>query len=211
MLLQAFVHRSYLNENPRFRLSHNERLEFLGDAVLELAVTEYLYAKYPEKPEGELTSYRAALVNAKMLAEIGTDLEINPHLMLSRGEAKDNGRARQYLLANAMEALIGAIYLDQGYDISRAFIVERILTRLPDVIEKKLFRDPKSLFQEVAQDKIGITPSYEVIKESGPDHNRIFIVGLYLKDELVAEGEGHSKQAAEVNAAEKGLVAKRWN
>lgn len=211
LLLQAFVHRSYLNENPKFRLFHNERLEFLGDAVLELAVTEVLYEKYPEKPEGELTSYRAALVNAKMLSEIADSLSMNDYLMLSRGEAKDMGRARQFLLANALEAVIGALYLDRQYSIAKNFVEKNVLVRLPDVIDRKLFRDPKSLFQEVAQDKVGITPSYQVMKEWGPDHDRHFIVGLYLKDELIAEGEGHSKQAAEVNAAENGLLAKRWN
>ncbi len=210
LLLQAFVHRSYLNENPRFRTSHNERLEFLGDAVLELAVTEFLYEKYPEKPEGELTSYRAALVNAKMLSEVALGLGMNSYLLMSRGESKDTGRARQFLLANALEALIGAIYLDRGYVLARDFIARTVLGHLPDVIEKKLFRDPKSLFQELAQEKVGITPAYQVLKEWGPDHDRHFIVGLYLKNELVAEGEGHSKQVAEVNAAERGLVAKDW-
>lgn len=209
-LVQAFVHRSYLNENPKFRLSHNERLEFLGDAVLELAVTEELYAKYPEKPEGELTSFRAALVNAKMLSEIAERLGMNDYLLMSRGEAKDTGRARQVLLANAMEAVIGAIYLDKGYGAAKDFIATYILVHLPEVIERRLFKDPKSLFQEIAQDKIGITPSYRVLKEWGPDHDRHFVVGLYLNDELVAEGEGHSKQTAEVNAAEKGLLAKKW-
>lgn len=211
LLLQAFVHRSYLNENPKFRLSHNERLEFLGDAVLELAVTRFLYEKYPAKPEGELTSYRAALVNAKMLSDIAEKLNVSNYLLMSRGESKDTGRARQYLMANAMEAIIGAIYLDRGYDFADKFITEHIIVMLPEVIEKKLFRDPKSLFQEFAQEKIGITPSYQVLKEWGPDHDRCFVVGLYLKDELVAEGEGHSKQTAEVNAAENGLIAKRWN
>ncbi len=211
LLLQAFVHRSYLNENPKFRLSHNERLEFLGDAVLELVVTEMLYERFPEKPEGELTSYRAALVNAKMLSEVAESIGMNSFMLLSKGESKDTGRARQYLLANAFEALIGAIHLDKGYNVAKTFIEQNVIARLDDVISKKLFRDPKSLFQEVAQEKVGVTPSYEVLKETGPDHDRSFIVGLYLREELVAEGEGHSKQAAEVNAAEKGLIAKRWN
>lgn len=210
-LLQAFVHRSYLNENPKFRLSHNERLEFLGDAVLELAVTEELYIKYPEKPEGELTSFRAALVNAKTLSEIADALGMNEYLLMSRGEAKDTGRARTVLLANAIEAVIGAIYLDKGYAVAKDFISTHILVKLPEIIERKLFKDPKSVFQEIAQEKVGITPSYQVMKEWGPDHDRHFVVGLYLKDDLVAEGEGHSKQTAEVNAAEKGLVAKNWN
>ena len=210
LLLQAFVHRSYLNENPKFRLSHNERLEFLGDAVLELAVTEVLFAEYPDKPEGELTSLRAALVNAKMLSEIAEHIGMNDYLMMSKGEARDMGRARMVLLANAIEAVIGALYLDKGYQAAKDFIAKYILVRLPEVIERKLFRDPKSLFQEFAQDKVGITPSYQVIKEWGPDHARQFVVGVYLKDELVAEGEGHSKQTAEVAAAEKALLIKKW-
>ena len=210
LLQQAFVHRSYLNENPEFHLKDNERLEFLGDAVLEMVVTEYLYQLYPNS-EGELTNWRAALVNAKMLAKIADKIKLNNYLLLSRGEAKDTGRARQYILANAFEALIGAIYLDQGYEKSYQFIKREILKELPEIIKQKLYQDPKSEFQEKAQDKVGITPSYEVIKEWGPDHAKNFIIGVYLDKELVAKGQGVSKQEAQEKAAQAGLKEKGWN
>jgi len=209
ILQQALVHRSYLNENPDFPLKDNERLEFLGDAVLEMVVTEYLYSNYPN-PEGELTSWRAALVNAKMLARVAERLKMNDHLMLSRGEAKDNGRARQYILANAMEALIGAIYLDQGYEKTDQFIIKEILKELPQIIKERLYQDPKSRFQEQAQDRVGVTPVYEVIKEWGPDHAKNFIVGVYLEKELIAEGQGISKQEAQEKAAGAALNKKGW-
>lgn len=209
-LLQALTHRSYLNENPSFKVGHNERLEFLGDAVLELVVTELLYLRYPEKPEGELTNFRAALVNSKMLSELAVDLELNDFLLLSRGEAKDTGRARQIILANAFEALIGALYLDSGYDAAKKFIEDNLMPRLEKIVSEKLYKDPKSLFQEEAQDRIGITPNYEVIKEWGPDHDKHFIVGVYLGKELVAEGEGHSKQTAQEEAARLALHIKNW-
>lgn len=211
LLEQAFVHRSYLNENPGFRLPHNERLEFLGDAVLELVITETLYERFPEKPEGELTSLRAALVNANMLAMVGQEIGLNDYLLLSRGEAKDTGRARQYILANTFEALTGAIYLDQGYPAAHAFVLRVLVPRLEQVLAEKLYRDPKSLFQEAAQERVGITPSYEVMRESGPDHNKKFVVGVYLGTELVSEGEGPSKQAAEVEAARQAILARRWD
>lgn len=211
LLLQALVHRSYLNENPSFRLGHNERLEFLGDAVLELAITEALYNQFPEKPEGELTSLRAALVNSRMLSDIATKLGINDFLFLSRGEAKDSqGRARQFLLANAFEAIIGALYLDRGIDTARVFVTRTVLSRLEEVIQQKLYKDPKSLFQEEAQERVGITPTYEVLREWGPDHDKHFVVGVYLGDELVAEGEGQSKQTAQEAAARTALEVKNW-
>src|SRR3989338_10487973 len=209
LLLTALTHRSYLNENPSWKLDHNGRLEFLGDAVLELAVTDELYAKYPN-PEGELTNWRAALVNAVMLAQISTEFQLNDYILMSRGEAKDTGRARQYILANAMEALIGAIYLDQGYETAAQFIKKYILKELPRIIENHLYRDAKSLFQEQAQEQVGITPNYEVMNEWGPDHARQFKVGVYLGRELVAEGEGASKQEAKQKAAEAGLAKKGW-
>lgn len=210
LLLQALTHRSYLNENPSSRTGHNERLEFLGDAVLELVVTEALYAQFPDKPEGELTSFRAALVNAKMLSDVAVDLKINDFLLLSRGEAKDIGRARQYILANAFEALVGAMYLDQGYVPVRDFIARVVLTRMSEVLDKKLYKDPKSLFQEEAQERVGVTPTYEVRREWGPDHDRHFVIGVFLRDELIAEGEGPSKQSAQEEAARNGLHAKGW-
>ncbi|OGZ00209.1 MAG: ribonuclease III [Candidatus Sungbacteria bacterium RIFCSPHIGHO2_02_FULL_49_12] len=210
LLRQAFIHRSFLNENPAAGLSHNERLEFLGDAVLELVVTEELYQKFPEKPEGELTTLRAALVNSKMLSDIALEIGLNDFLLLSRGESRDMGRARQYILANTFEALIGALYLDQGYDAAKKFLHRFVMPQLEMVLEKKLYRDPKSLFQEEAQERVGITPTYEVIREWGPDHDKHFVVGVYLKDELVAEGEGPSKQTAQEAAARLGLYAKSW-
>ena len=211
LLRQAFVHRSYLNENPALNISHNERLEFLGDAVLELAITEELYKKFPEKPEGELTTLRAALVNSKMLSDVALEIGMNEFLLLSRGEARDVGRARQFILANAIEALIGAIYLDQGYEAAEAFILNTVSPRLEKVLEQNLHRDPKSLFQEEAQERVGITPTYEVIREWGPDHDKHFVIGVYLKNELVAEGEGPSKQAAQEEAARLALMAKDWS
>ena len=209
-LIQAFTHRSYLNENPDFYLSHNERLEFLGDAVLELVVTEYLYQKYPEKPEGELTNWRAALVNAKMLSNLAQELDFNDFLLLSRGEEKEIGKARQYILANAFEAFIGAIYLDQGYKPCQEFIKKYLLKKLPEIIEKGLFKDVKSRFQEEAQERVKITPTYKVLDEWGPDHAKHFIVGVFLGEELVAKGEGSSKQEAEEEAAREALEAKGW-
>jgi len=210
LLKQAVVHRSYLNEHPEFELDHNERLEFLGDAVLELVVTEYLYKNYPN-PEGELTNWRAALVNAKMLSEIAKDLGIESYLYLSKGEAKDvNSKARQIILANAMEAVIGAVYLDKDYQASQKFIEKEVITKLPDILKHKLYQDPKSRFQEIAQEKVGITPSYKVLEESGPDHAKQFVIGVFLKKELVGKGEGSSKQEAQVHAAEEGLKNKNW-
>lgn len=211
LLLQSLTHRSYLNENPDFTLGHNERLEFLGDAVLELAVTEELYKRFPDKPEGELTSFRAALVNANMLAEVTAALGVNDFLLLSRGEAKDIGRARQYILANAFESIVGAMYLDQKYEAAKEFIYRVLLPRLDEVLEKKLYKDPKSLFQEMAQERAGVTPSYEVIREWGPDHDKHFVVGIFIGEELIAEGEGLSKQTAQEEAARNALEAKKWH
>lgn len=210
-LIQAFCHRSYLNEHPDFYLDHNERLEFLGDAVLELVVTEYLYKKYPEKSEGELTNWRAALVNAKMLGDLARELGFNEFLLLSKGEAKEEGKARQYILANTFEALIGAIYLDKGYDFTKEFVEKNLIEKkLKEIIEKGLFRDAKSRFQEEAQERVGITPTYKVLEEWGPDHAKNFLVGVFLKDELVAKGEGSSKQEAELEAAKNALKIKGW-
>ena len=208
-LKEALTHRSYLNEVHNSSLNHNERLEFLGDAVLELVVTEYLFKKY-NQPEGILTNWRAALVNAIMLAEVSSKINLNDYVLLSRGEARDTGRARQYILANAMEAVIGAVYLDQGYQGAKTFIDKFVLTELPDIIENKLYRDAKSLFQEEAQDKAGVTPTYEVLKEWGPDHNKTFEVGVFLGNQIVGTGEGASKQEAQQTAAEDALKKKKW-
>jgi len=209
LLQQALTHRSYLNEHRDYKLDHNERLEFLGDAVLELVVTEYLYNNY-NNPEGELTSWRAALVNGENLALISKKLGVEEFLMMSKGEAKDTGRARQYLMANAMEAIIGAIYIDQGYDKARDFILKNIVISLDSVLENKSYMDPKSYFQERSQDVVKVTPIYKVMEEKGPDHDKHFVVGVYLNDELIAKGEGNSKQEAQREAAKNGLEAKGW-
>ncbi len=210
ILTQAFVHRSYINENPNLGLEHNERLEFLGDAVLELVITEHLYKEYPQKPEGELTNWRAALVNAKMLTLVAEETGFNDFLLLSRGESKELGKARQYILANTFEAFIGAIYLDSGYSIAEKFIKKYLLLKLPNIIQKKLYKDSKSHFQEEAQEKSGVTPMYKVSKEWGPDHQKKFRVGVFLGEDLVAEGEGSSKQEAEEEAAKEALRVKQW-
>lgn len=210
LLQQAVTHRSYLNENPSWPVGHNERLEYLGDAVLELVVTEYLYEHYPETPEGEMTNWRAALVNAVMLSSITNDFDLNAYMLLSRGEARDTGRARQYILANAIEALIGAMYLDGGYQPCKEFIGRFVLTHLPEIISKRLYRDPKSLLQEQSQDRLGVTPTYNVMEEWGPDHARQFRIGVYLGKELAGEGQGQSKQDAQQAAAEDALQNKGW-
>jgi len=209
LLRQALVHRSYLNENPDCGLEQNERMEFLGDAVLELVTTEYLFKNYPN-PEGELTGYRSALVNSHMLSEIAVELGINDFLLLSRGEARDTGKARECILANAIEAIIGALYLDAGYDASADFITRHILKELPRVLQDKLYVDAKSAFQEQAQDRVGVTPVYEVLKEWGPDHAKQFEIGVFLDKEMVATGQGLSKQEAQQEAAKQALEKKGW-
>lgn len=211
LLTQAVTHRSYLNEHPEFKLDHNERLEFLGDAVLELVVTEHLYRHYPN-PEGELTNWRASLVNGANLARIAQTIGLEQFIMMSKGERKDaNSKARQYILANAIEAVIGAIYLDQGIKQTKKFIDKNILSGLEEIIENKLYIDPKSLFQEKAQELMGITPSYRVLEASGPDHNKIFKVGVFINNDLIAQGVGSSKQEAQVEAAKKAIQKKKWN
>ncbi len=209
-LVQALVHRSFLNENREFPLAHNERLEFLGDAVLELVVTEFLFENYLN-PEGELTNWRAALVNAKMCALVGNEIGLDEFLFLSHGESKDTSvKAREYILANAIEGVIGAIYIDQGWDMAKQFITRWIITKLPEVLEKGLWMDPKSRFQEAAQEIVGVTPTYRVLSEDGPDHDKIFVIGVYLDKEKIATGQGGSKQEGQVAAAEKALEKKGW-
>jgi len=210
LLEEAMTHRSYLNENPAWPRQHNERLEFLGDAVLELVVTEYLFGRYT-KPEGELTSFRAALVNAESLAETSRELGINDFLLLSHGETKDTGRGRQEILGNAFEALIGALYLDAGYDHAKQFIERTLLPKLDRIISQGSHRDPKSTFQEQSQARAGVTPAYKVLREWGPDHEKKFLVAVFLNEEKIAQGKGFSKQEAEVQAAQKALEAKEWN
>ena len=211
LLKQAFTHRSYLNENPDFKLEHNERLEFLGDAVIELIITDHLYNEYPEKTEGDLTNWRAALVNAKMLTSVSEDLGFNDFLLLSRGEAKELGKARAYILANVFEAFLGALYLDSGYKPCDEFIKKNLFKNLAVIIKEGSYKDAKSKFQEEAQERVSVTPNYKVIKESGPDHDKKFMVGVFLDKELVAEGSGSSKREAEEAAAQLALEVKKWN
>lgn len=210
LLKQAFIHRSYINENTNVKLNHNERLEFLGDAVLELVVTDFLYNKYPMHTEGELTALRSALVNAVIIAEVALDIGMNDYLLLSRGEAKDKGKARQYILANTYEAYVGALYLDQGYSVADKFIKDTLLPKTEEIVSKKLWRDAKSLVQEKAQEYVGVTPSYKVISEMGPDHDKHFTIGIFFGDLKIAEGKGKSKQEAEQKAADSALKIKKW-
>lgn len=211
LLIQAFTHRSYLNENKNIKGGHNERLEFLGDAVLELSITHYLYQQYPDKNEGDLTSIRSALVNAQTCAEVAKNLNFNDYILLSKGEAKDTGRARLYILANALESVIGAIYLDQGYEAANSFIMKNMTKMTEKIVNEELWIDAKSKFQEMAQETVGITPSYKTIKETGPDHDKKFTVGVFLGEQLVSEGSGDSKQDAEQSAARHALKEKGWN
>ncbi len=200
ILLTALTHRSYLNETPDFELGHNERLEFLGDAVLELIVTDHLYRTY-QLPEGEMTNLRSAVVRGEMLSTVARDMGLEEYLLMSRGEKKDTGKARNYILANAVEAVIGAIYQDQGYEAAKNIVDHFIISKLPEVVEKGLHIDTKSKFQELAQDHYRITPVYKVMTESGLDHAKEFIVGVFLKDKKMGEGRGSSKQEAQQEAA----------
>lgn len=211
LLLSAITHRSYLNEHREATHDHNERLEFLGDAVLELVVTAFLFKKYPEKPEGELTAIRAALVNTVSLSATSERLAVNRFLLMSKGEAKDEGRARQYILANVFEAFVGAMYLDQGYDTAERFIATQLFPKTDEIVRKRLWQDAKSRFQELAQEHNSVTPTYELINQSGPDHDRIFTIGVYLRHELIAEGKGQSKQEAEQEAAQNAIAARGWD
>jgi ribonuclease-3 len=210
LLIEALTHRSFLNENKGVVAHHNERLEFLGDAVLELAVTHFLFNRYPDKPEGDLTAFRASLVNTFSLADTAEHIGLNDMLLLSKGEAKDTGRARQIILANAFEAVLGAIYLDQGYEAAEQFIAKHLYNKIDDVIAKRAWQDAKSHFQEVAQEKRNITPSYKTLAEEGPDHDKNFTVGVFLNSEHIAEGTGRSKQEAEQSAAQAALDKTGW-
>lgn len=211
LLKEAFTHRSYLNENRGSTKRHNERLEFLGDAVLELVVTKFLYDKFDEANEGDLTAYRAALVNAVTLSGVSKELGLEEYLLLSKGEAKDKGRARDSILANTFESVVGAIYLDQGYDFAEDFIAKYVFPLTDKIVAEKSWLDNKSHFQEQSQEHAGVTPVYKTLEEVGPDHDRCFKVGVYLGNELVAGGEGRSKQEAEQDAAKRGLQKKGWS
>lgn len=211
LLIQAFIHRSYINENSGVKLGHNERLEFLGDAVLELVSTNFLYHKFTDLAEGELTSYRAALVNTKSISEIAKNLNFNDYLFLSKGESKDFGKARLSILADTYEAFIGAVFLDKGYNEAKDFIEKTLLIHTDEIIMAGKYKDAKSVVQEKSQDILSVTPSYKVLSESGPDHDKKFIVGIYFADEKIAEGGGKSKQEAETDAATNAIIKKGWD
>lgn len=210
LLTQAFTHRSFINENPKSGLSHNERLEFLGDAVVELIITDYLFRHYPNHHEGELTAYRSALVNAVIMGEVARDLGMNDYLLLSKGEQKDTGRARQTILANTFESFVGALYLDQGYEACNKFVTQSLLSKLDEIIKTKSWKDAKSQIQEEAQERVGVTPSYQVLAQNGPDHDKYFTIGIFLGDKKIAEGKGKSKQEAQQKAALSALEKKGW-
>jgi ribonuclease III len=209
LLKLALVHRSYINEHPEYKRGHNERVEYLGDAVLELVVSEYLYNKFSDATEGKLTNWRASLVNTRNLSEVAHILDLNSYLYLSKGEAKDKkGKARAIILANALEALIGALYLDKGIVAARQFIKTHIISRLDHILEHELHIDPKSKLQEIVQERLGVTPSYRVLKEEGPDHNKVFTVGVYFGEKCIVKGKGTSKQLAQEDAATNALKKK---
>ncbi|MEA3399089.1 MAG: ribonuclease III [Patescibacteria group bacterium] len=210
LLERAFIHRSYINENGNSKLSHNERLEFLGDAVLELVVTDFLFLRYPEKDEGDLTAYRSSLVNSVVLGEAAEKIGMNNYLLLSKGESKDTGKARSYILADTYEAFIGAVYFDQGYESAAKFIANTLLGKIDEIISKKLWKDSKSLVQEKSQENLEITPSYRIINESGPDHDKNFTAGIFFGKDKIASAKGRSKQEAEQAAARNALEAKDW-
>lgn len=207
LLETALTHRSYINENRASKAEHNERLEFLGDAVLELVVTEHLYLSYSE-PEGILTNWRSAIVKTATLAEVAKELQLSNYIKLSRGEARGSDRAKRQILANTLEAVIGAVYLDQGYGTAKKFIDEYVIVKLPNIIKTGAWLDAKTKFQEQTQEKEGATPIYKVIEESGPDHDKFFTVGVYVGKELRGKGSGPSKQMAEQAAASAALSSK---
>lgn len=206
---KAFTHKSYINENTELQ-EDNERLEFLGDAVLELIVTEALFTRYPDKPEGDLTAFRSALVRGRHLAFLAKEINLGDYLLLSKGEEKSGGREKDYILANTFEAFIGAMYLDCGYQTAENFIHKHVLTNLEDIVTQGLHVDPKTSFQEIAQEKENTTPEYRLISDAGPDHDKTFLMGVFLGEEQIAVGEGTSKQKAELKAAEKALEVKGW-
>lgn len=211
LLLRAFTHRSFLNEHVGLGVHHNERLEYLGDAVLELVVTHFLFHEYPDTPEGQLTAYRSSLVRTESIGEAAKNLGFSEYLHLSKGEAKDTGKAREYILANTFEAFVGALYLDQGYEAAKQFISEQLFYKLEDIIKEGTWRDAKSWVQELAQEYVGKTPTYQVLAAEGPDHDKTFTIGIYFGEEQVATGVGRSKQDAQQAAARKAIEVKGWN
>lgn len=201
----AFTHRSYLNEHPEYKNPSNERLEFLGDAVLQLISSEYLYKVYPDHPEGQLTNYRSALVNTQSLAKEAARLGYGEQLLVSRGEENSGGRESEYILANTFEAVLGALYLENGLEFCRDFVERELLYKATEIVKNKLYKDSKSVLQEAAQEKFGETPQYRILDSWGADHEKMFKIGVYIGGKLFGEGEGYSKQRAEQAAAVKGL------
>ncbi len=210
LLLEALTHRSYLNEYPKWRLPHNERLEYLGDAVLELIVTEELFNKFPNYPEGQLTVLRAALVNYQTLSKIAEEIGLHNFILLSKGERRDMGKAREVILANAIEAVIGAMYLDHGLEATRKFVKKFIMIHLDEILKTKSYKDAKSELQEIIQERLKVTPTYKVMEESGPAHKRVFKIGVYFGDKLIATGSGASKQEGELDAAKAAVKKYRF-
>jgi ribonuclease III len=210
LLITAFTHRSYLNEHKKTAREHNERMEFLGDAVLELVVTEYLYANYSE-PEGILTNWRSALVRTESIGEAAEKAGFEDYLRLSRGERRGTDRARAQILANAYESVLGAIYLDQGYEAAKKFIDKTILATLPTILQTGSWMDAKSRLQELAQSREGFTPVYKVLSEVGPDHDKIFTIGVFVGNKLIGKGEGPSKQQAQQQSATEALELYKEN
>lgn len=208
LLKEALTHRSAINEDGSGRATHNERLEFLGDAVLELVTTEFLFEKYPTRTEGDLTSFRAALVRTESLAEVAERLGYGQYLYMSKGEETTGGRTRPYILANSFEAVIGAIYLDQGMDACKIFIARELLPKIEQIVSQRLDIDPKSKLQELAQDTMRITPSYRLVEAIGPDHDKTFVMAVWIGEKEFGRGQGHSKQDAEQQAA--GLALRNW-
>jgi ribonuclease III len=211
LLQQAFIHRSYINENKDSGLEHNERLEFLGDAVLELVVTDFLFKNYPDISEGRLTAYRSALVRTESISAAARKMGMNELLMLSKGEARDQGKARDYILANTFESFVGAVYLDQGYEAAKTIIDTQLIPNISEIIKEGLWRDAKSYVQERAQEIYSQTPRYELISAEGPDHDKHFVMAIYFGDKKIAEGSGNSKQAAQQSAAQNALQKEGWD
>lgn len=211
LLCQALTHRSYGNENPSHKIDDNERLELLGDSVIELVTIEYLFRRFPQEREGRLTAYRMALVSGAALAKVGEDLGISRCLLMAVGQSREVGKSRDVLAANAVEALVAAVHLDQGFEASKNFVLRHVvIPRMRAVIEGRLWTDPKSQFQELAQERFKVTPHYKVLRESGLPHEKVFLVGLYLGESLVIEGSGRSKQEAEQKAAKNALEKKEY-
>ena len=210
LLEQAFIHRSYINENKNLGLEHNERLEFLGDAVLELVITDFLYKKFPDVKEGILTAYRSSLVRTESISAAAREMGMNDLLKLSKGESRDEGKARDYILANTYESFVGAVYLDQGYESARDIIALTLFENIDSVISEGTWKDAKSYLQEMSQEHYNETPCYELVSAVGPDHDKHFVMAVYFGDKKISEGQGNSKQKAQQDAAQNALKIEGW-